>query len=74
VTNKGKTLTKRELMEKVFPEDDVNSTQFVDVYIKRLREQLEEYPNNPSVIIDEGSTGYKFVGSYVTVRDTLKES
>lgn len=74
VTNRGKVLTKRELMEKVFPEDNANNTQFVEVYIKRLREQLEEYPNNPSIIINEGNMGYKFVGSYITVRDTLKES
>lgn len=73
VTNKGVAISKQEFLKKVFPEHDENDTRIVDVYINKLREQLEEYPNNPKIIIDDGTTGYKFVGSYSTVREALKE-
>jgi DNA-binding response OmpR family regulator len=73
VTSKGVVLSKQELMKKVFPEDDENQTRTVDVYINRLRDQLEESPDNPKMILNEGTIGYKFVGSYFTVREALKE-
>jgi len=73
VTSKGTVLSKQVLMKAVFPENDESDTRFVDVYIKKLREQLEEYPDNPKMILNEGTTGYKFVGSYTIVREALKE-
>jgi DNA-binding response OmpR family regulator len=67
-------LSKQVLMKKVFPENDESDTRFVDVYIKRLREALEEVPDNPKMILNEGTEGYKFVGSYSMVREALKET
>ncbi len=32
------------------------------------------YPNNPKMILNEGTTGYKFVGSYSIMREALKET
>ncbi|MFC2020633.1 response regulator transcription factor [Chloroflexota bacterium] len=61
VTNEAVVLSKQELMEKIFPEQK-SDTRIVDVYIDKLREQLEENPNNPKMILNEGTTGYKFVG------------
>ncbi len=60
VNNKGTVLSKQVLMEEVFPEHGAD-TQFLDVYINRLREKLEEDPHNPRIIINEGKIGYKFV-------------
>jgi len=73
-TNKGVGLSKQELMKKVFPENDVNDTRYVDVYINKLRMRLEENPDNPKMIIDEDAIGYKFVGSYTIAREVLKET
>ena len=73
VTNKGVMLSKQVLMQKVFPENYESDTRFVDVYINKLREQLEEDPNIPKMILNEGTTGYKFVASYTIVREALKE-
>ena len=73
VTNAGEAVSKQVLMKKVFPENDENNPQIAEVYINKLREQLEEYPNDPKMILNEGTTGYKFVGSYSTVREALKE-
>jgi len=73
VTNAGEVLSKQVLMKEVFPENDESDTRFVDVYIKKLREALEENPDNPKMILNEGIEGYKFVGSYSMVREALKE-
>lgn len=60
VTNEGAVLSKQALLKKVFPEQE-DDTRFVDVYINKLREKLEENPENPQMILKEGETGYKFV-------------
>jgi DNA-binding response OmpR family regulator len=61
VNNAGIVLSNQVLMEEVFPEHGAD-TQFLEVYINRLRDKLEENPNNPTIILNEGGTGYKFVG------------
>ena len=73
VTNEGVALSKQFLLKKVFPEHG-DDTKIVDVFINKIREQLEEYPRDPKIIIDDGTTGYKFVGSYSVVREALKET
>ena len=60
VTNEGAVLSKQALLKKVFPEQE-NDTRFVDVYINKLREKLEENPEKPQMILSEGEIGYKFV-------------
>ena len=60
VTNEGVALSKQALLKKVFPEHE-GDTRFVDVYINKLREKLEENPEKPQMILKEGETGYKFV-------------
>lgn len=60
VTNEGVGLSKQALLKKVFPEHE-GDTRFVDVYINKLREKLEENPEKPQMILKEGETGYKFV-------------
>ena len=74
VTSEGAVLSKQAFMKKVFPENDESDTRFVDVYIKKLREALEEDPDTPKMILNEGTEGYKFVGSYSMVREALKET
>jgi len=61
VTNAGRVLSNRMLLEEVFPEHR-GDTQFLKVYIGGLRKKLEENPDNPTMILDEGTIGYKFVG------------
>jgi two-component system KDP operon response regulator KdpE len=52
-TNAGKILSNHVLLEKVFPEqsDDV---RFLKVYMNRLIEKLEEDPDSPKIILNEG--------------------
>jgi len=60
VTNEGAVLSKQALLKKVFPEHE-GDNRFVDVYINKLREKLEENPEKPQMILNEGEIGYKFV-------------
>lgn len=60
MTNEGALLSKQALLKEVFPEQQ-DDTRFVDVYINKLREKLEEDPKKPQMILNEGETGYKFV-------------
>ena len=75
VTQKDTVLSKKTLMKKVFPErGDTSDTTIVDIFIDKIREKLEEDPKNPRMILNDGTTGYKFVGSYSMVREALKET
>ena len=73
VANEGVGFSKQELLKQVFPEHK-NDTDIVDVFINKLREKLEEDPQNPKMILNDGTTAYKFVGSYSMVREALKET
>ena len=60
MTSKGKALSNETLLAKVFPEHGAD-IRFLKVYINRLRERLGEDPDNPTMIVNEGDIGYKFV-------------
>ncbi len=62
VINKGALVSNEVLMENVFPESG-NGLQFLIVYMKKLRERLEDNPDNPHLIIYEQGKGYRYVGS-----------
>ena len=62
VTNAGVVLSNQTLLKEVFPEHGAD-TRFLEVYIKKLKEKLGEDPDSPTMIVNEGRTGYKFVGS-----------
>ncbi|MFC1872789.1 response regulator transcription factor [Chloroflexota bacterium] len=66
VNNEGVGISKQALLEQVFPEHKGDSG-IVDVFIKRMREQLEEIADEPKIIINDGKTGYMFTGAYSTV-------
>ncbi len=75
VTQKDTVLSKKALMKKVFPErGGASDTTIVDIFIDKIREKLEEDPKNPKMILNVGTTGYKFTGSYSMVREALKET
>ncbi|MFC2056868.1 response regulator transcription factor [Chloroflexota bacterium] len=61
VTNEGKEVSNQTLLEKVFP-DNKEDIKFLEIYIKKLKEKLEANPDMPEVILNEGTTGYKYVG------------
>jgi DNA-binding response OmpR family regulator len=61
VQNKGQTLTRSQLLLRVWKYDDVVDTRTVDVHVGRLRKLIEEDPNDPVRIITIRGIGYRFV-------------
>ena len=60
VLNAGKVLTHTHLLNKVWGPEYSEDTQYLHVFIRRLRAKLETDPTNPRHIITVPSVGYQF--------------
>ena len=60
IDNKGKIVTRRELLENVWNINPDIETRTVDNFISRLRKYFEPDPQNPVHIISVRSAGYMF--------------
>lgn len=61
VQNKGQTLSRSQLLLRVWKYDAVVDTRTVDVHVGRLRKLIEQDPNDPVRIITNRGIGYRFV-------------
>jgi len=59
--NEGKVLTHQALLTKVWGEEYTDSSEYLKVYMQRLRDKIEDDPSNPKVLISERGVGYKFL-------------
>ena len=64
IENKGRVISKQELFEKVW-EDKFTGDGTLNVHIRRLREAIEENPNEPKYILTVWGDGYRFTGENV---------
>ncbi|MGL4106886.1 response regulator transcription factor [Clostridium sp. LP20] len=62
ILNKGKVLSREQLISKVFGMDFEGYDRTVDVHIKNIRKKIEEDRKNPKYIITVMKVGYKFGG------------
>lgn len=62
IENRGATLSRDHLLDKVWGYDATPSTRTVDVHIAGLRQKLEPDPRHPKYILTVHSMGYKFIG------------
>jgi two-component system alkaline phosphatase synthesis response regulator PhoP len=62
VENRGATLSRDELLDKVWGYDAMPTTRTVDVHVAWLRRKLEPNPRHPQYILTLHGLGYKFVG------------
>ena len=60
--NRGATLSRDELLDKVWGYDAMPTTRTVDVHVAWLRRKLEPNPRHPQFILTLHGLGYKFVG------------
>jgi two-component system response regulator RegX3 len=60
--NKGRVLTRTQLIDRVWGSDYFGDTKTLDVHIKRLRAKIEKDPANPIYIQTIRGLGYKFEG------------
>ncbi len=60
VENRGATLSRQELLDKVWGYESLPSTRTVDVHVAWLRQKIEVNPKFPQHIITVHKLGYKF--------------
>jgi two-component system KDP operon response regulator KdpE len=61
VSNCGKVLTHRDLLNNVWGPEYGEETEYVRTFITQLRRKIEDDPSNPQFIITEPRIGYRFV-------------
>ncbi|MCM1054238.1 MAG: response regulator transcription factor [Bacteroides sp.] len=59
--NKGRTLSKEYIFNRIWGSDSFSEPQTLTVHIKRLREKIEEEPKSPRKIITVWGVGYKYL-------------
>jgi two-component system KDP operon response regulator KdpE len=59
--NADKMLTKRQLMNEVWGAGHAESSHYLRTYVVRLRQKLEDNPDQPRHILTEVGMGYRFV-------------
>jgi two-component system KDP operon response regulator KdpE len=61
VTNPGKLLTHRWLLQKVWGDAYRNESHYVRVFVAGLRKKLEQDPTSPALILTEPGVGYRWM-------------
>ena len=61
VQHPGKVLTHRHILNNVWGPDHAHKTQYLRVYMTRLREKLEPDPAQPALFVTEPGVGYRLV-------------
>lgn len=62
IANKGKVLSREQVIDKVFGLDFGGYDRTIDVHIKNIRKKIEKDTRNPKYIITVTKVGYKFGG------------
>lgn len=60
--NKGKVLSREQLINKIFGVDFEGYDRTIDVHIKNIRKKIEEDTRNPKYVVTVMKVGYKFGG------------
>jgi two-component system response regulator RegX3 len=60
--NSSKTVTRAELLRRIWGYQAVGSTRTVDVHVERVRKKIEDDPATPRYIVTERGVGYRFEG------------
>jgi DNA-binding response OmpR family regulator len=58
---KNEIVTRYDLLQQVWGYDESPTTRTVDNFIVKLRQKIEEDPNDPKIILTVHGTGYKFI-------------
>ncbi len=61
VRNAGRVLPHKTLLAKVWGQEYGGDLTSLKVYIRRLRQKIENDPNNPQYIVTERGVGYRFI-------------
>jgi len=58
--NAGRVLTHQYLLREVWGFGYIGQTQYLRVFIKQLRQKIEDDPSHPTLIVTESGIGYRF--------------
>lgn len=61
IENKGRLVTKEEIFDNVW-NDKFTQDGTLNVHIRKIREQIEDNPNDPQYIVTVWKEGYRFCG------------
>ncbi|AST93569.1 MULTISPECIES: response regulator transcription factor [Sutcliffiella] len=61
--NKGQVFSKEQLFDTIWGYDSYGDMNAVTVYIRKIREKIEDIPSQPKFIVTVWGVGYKFDGS-----------
>ncbi len=59
VTNAGKVITHRQLLNSIWGNNGQEYAQYLRIYISQLRKKIERDPNQPKFILTEPGVGYR---------------
>ncbi len=59
--NRGRIVTHEQILSSVWGPEYISDKSYVKLYIRYLREKIEEVPSKPRYIVTERGFGYKFV-------------
>ena len=59
--NAGRVLTHQSILNHVWGYSEGSQMEYLRVYIRQLRQKLEEDPRNPQLILTESGVGYRFI-------------
>lgn len=62
IENRGATLSRDELLNRVWGYDQMPYSRTVDVHVSSLRQKIEPKPSRPDFIVTVHGLGYKFLG------------
>ena len=57
--NKGRVMTRHQLIDRIWGSDYVGDTKTLDVHVKRVRSKIEEDPAHPRYLTTVRGLGYK---------------
>ncbi len=60
LTHPGKAYAREQLLNEVWGEQRFVTPRTVDVHVRRLREQIEEQPEEPKYLVTVRGFGYRF--------------
>lgn len=62
IEHRGQVVSRDQLLDGVWSYDSFPSARTVDTHIAKVRQKIENTPNNPKHLITVHGVGYKFVG------------
>ena len=60
-SNAGRVLTHQAILNHVWGYSEGGQMEYLRVYIRQLRQKIEEDPRNPQLILTESGVGYRFM-------------